>query len=154
EEDPRGNVGYFLLGYVLIAITYLASGFLRQMVYGRKASNTPPILRYLAVGGVLVATYFALYPVWNKGGVWRGSKGPVELLSAYCVCAAGLATFVYRKDRKKFSRKRAAAKGAPNAIRIGVDVDGVLGDQIRYMLPIWKKRFGVNLGFSDITEWN
>jgi hypothetical protein len=78
----------------------------------------------------------------------------VELLSAYWVFAAGLATFVYRKDRKKFSRRRARVKNADDAMRIGIDVDGVLGDQIAYMLPIWKKRFGVTLRFEDVTEWN
>ncbi len=47
KTDPGGNIGYFLLGYVLIALTYLASGTPRQMVYGWQASNTWPILQYL-----------------------------------------------------------------------------------------------------------
>ncbi|MBI3648455.1 MAG: hypothetical protein HY240_06895 [Actinobacteria bacterium] len=154
EKNPRGNVGYFLLGYVAIAITYLLSGFSRQMVHRWRSSNTPPIIRYLAVATVLATSYFFFYPLWNASSVWKQSKGPVELLSAYWVFAAGLATFVYRKDRKKFSRRRAAVKDASNAMRIGIDVDGVLGDQIAYMLPIWKKRFEVTLRFEDITEWN
>jgi uncharacterized HAD superfamily protein len=37
--------------------------------------------------------------------------------------------------------------------RIGVDVDGVLADQISNVLPLVAERHGVDLSYEDITDW-
>jgi uncharacterized HAD superfamily protein len=146
KTDPGGHIGYFLLGYVLIALTYLSSGTPRQMVYGWQASNTLPILQYLAFAISLTVSYFLLR--------WYWSPFPVDMgvLNVMWLAMSGFLTFVYRRTRRKFSdtRRRNKAKGK----RIGVDVDGVLGDQIYYILPILKTKFGVDLAFKDIVQWD
>lgn len=39
------------------------------------------------------------------------------------------------------------------AYTIGVDMDGVLVDQITPVLPVIKKKYNVDLSYHDITEW-
>jgi len=41
-----------------------------------------------------------------------------------------------------------------NNLKIGVDIDGVLANQIFGVLPIIWKRYGINLNYENITEWS
>jgi uncharacterized HAD superfamily protein len=38
-------------------------------------------------------------------------------------------------------------------LNVGIDVDGVLADQITDVLPLVKARHNVTLGYADITDW-
>ncbi len=100
----------------------------------------------LAFSISLTVSYFLLRWYWGHFSVDMG------VLNAMWLATSGFLTFVYRRTRRKFSdtRRRNKAQGK----RIGVDVDGVLGDQIHYILPILKTKFDVGLAFKDIVQWD
>lgn len=39
-------------------------------------------------------------------------------------------------------------------LKIGVDIDGVLANQIIGVLPIIRKEYGINLNYENVTEWS
>ena len=40
-----------------------------------------------------------------------------------------------------------------NKIKLGVDIDGVLANQISTLLPIINKKYSLNLTYNDIDDW-
>ena len=146
KAQPDGNIGYFLLGHVFVALTYYLSGAARQMVYGWQASNIPPILHYGVLALLLAISYFFLRNYWYPSGALGTA------LNVSYVTVSGFATLAYRRTRRRFTedRKRRKATGK----RVGVDVDGVLGNQIPYILGILSRKFGTTLRFNDIVQWD
>lgn len=47
----------------------------------------------------------------------------------------------------------AGTNGSEARLTIGIDVDGVLADQISGVLPLIKARHGVSLMYADVTDW-
>lgn len=41
-----------------------------------------------------------------------------------------------------------------NGLRIAVDIDGVLGNQITHILTVIKDRYDIIMRYSDITQWD
>jgi 5'(3')-deoxyribonucleotidase len=54
-------------------------------------------------------------------------------------------SIAYRLIRAKLRRR---------TVWLAVDVDGVLANQIKTLLPILKKKYAVSLNYGDITEWD
>jgi uncharacterized HAD superfamily protein len=58
----------------------------------------------------------------------------------------------YRWTRRRERNK--ALKKKLSGLKIGIDVDGVLANQIVGAVPKIKRRLGINLDYEDITEWD
>ena len=59
--------------------------------------------------------------------------------------------FLYRYLRVKRSSQR--RKIRENGFRIGIDIDGVLADQISPILPRINKEYGLEMTYDDVNEW-
>jgi uncharacterized HAD superfamily protein len=140
-DDQRATLAYHLLGYALIFVLYLSSGFLRRWVHGKAASKPKPLFIGLAlyVGLLLVYVYLR-----------RSNTLEPAALNLASIAAAFALMFAYRRYRRILMNEDAARAAR---LRIGVDVDGVLADQISGVLPRVKERYDVTLSYADITEW-
>ena len=139
---PDGSLTRHLVGYPLVFGAYLLSGVLRQWTHGRSASKRKPLVIGFVAYVVLVLVYFYSRPLVSLE--WHVRLNAVALVSAL-----GL-MWSYRAYRRYLVRsdERAAAR-----LNIGLDVDGVLADQITGVLPIIKERHDVTLTYADITDW-
>ena len=57
----------------------------------------------------------------------------------------------YRLRRSHLRTRQQGRKA--HGLRIGADIDGVLGNQIAGILPRIKARHGIDLSYDDITDW-
>jgi 5'(3')-deoxyribonucleotidase len=57
----------------------------------------------------------------------------------------------YRTVRRRLVKRRQKIKDG--GLTVGVDVDGVLANQIQGMLPKIRMRLGIQLCYEDVTEW-
>ncbi len=73
------------------------------------------------------------------------------MLNYVFVLACGLTVILYRIYRKLLSKRHAEMR--EGGLKIGIDVDGVLADQIDGVLPIIKRKYGIQLKYSDIAHW-
>jgi uncharacterized HAD superfamily protein len=147
EDDPRSSVARFLFAFPLFFVAYLVSGVLRRMTHGRHASNVRAIIEVGAAFAVLWLAYLTivlhcLAPHDKSCRQWI-NLGVV-------VIAFGL-TLSYRYRRRALRNRRESKKRS--GLRIGVDIDGVLGNQIDGILPRIKAKYGIELTYDDITDW-
>ena len=139
--NPSGDLSRHLLGYSLVFVLYLASGFLRRWTHGKGASKPKPLFIGLAAYTGLLIAYCQVRA--------RTLLDPVAL-NTIALAGAFLLMFGYRLYRRWLVKKDQARA---TRLTIGVDVDGVLADQITGVLPRVKERHDVNLTYAEITEW-
>jgi uncharacterized HAD superfamily protein len=142
-ESKETDLSFFLFDYVIIFFLYLLSGVVRIIEYGRLASRWK-----------LITIYLLLYTLlWFSAG-WLYSKElfSKETMEIIQIGAVLFLTITYRVTRKIVIRveKNNKKKG----LRIAIDVDGVLANQIDYLLPLIETKYGLKLKYCDIVKWD
>jgi 5'(3')-deoxyribonucleotidase len=146
KKTPNEGVAAYLLGFPAVFATYLFSGLARRRAHGRLATNSIPIATF-GVAYVLLSLAYRLTNSWLsvhrlQFGAWIDSTA--------IVAALGL-MLAYRVTRRKLVRERADRKNA--GLVVGIDVDGVLANQIHGVVPRVEARLGIRLRYEDVTEW-
>lgn len=143
---PEADIGRHLLGYPLVFLFYLASGAARRRAYGPAASRMPPIVLFFAVfAGLATAYELELY---EYASPLRGNPA----LRNTCALLLAFGTMVsYRVFRVWYRKRLRNRKEA--GLFIGVDLDGVLADQIDGVLHRIREIFGLTLSRENITHW-
>lgn len=146
EGRPGASIQWYLLGFVLIFASYLGSGILRLVTHGRLASRPKPIIEFGGLYLLLFIIYLVLIDNWLKTSslarTWL--NGSALILSLVLM-------LLYRYYRRKLRASRQRAKQA--GIRVGVDLDGVLANQIDGLLPRIKSKYGLEVHYNDVTQW-
>jgi hypothetical protein len=93
---PGADIRYLLLGYPIVFALYLASGFMRIIRYGSRASNVRPIIEYLGLFVALLVVYVLL----------RGTQLSEFWLNCATLAATVAATRAYRYRRRRYSEAR------------------------------------------------
>lgn len=96
--DPSADIRYLLLGYPIVFVLYLASGVLRIVRHGQRASNIPPIVLYLSVFVGILLVYVAL----------RGASIASFPLNCGALVLTLIAMRAYRWHRRRYSARRAS----------------------------------------------
>jgi len=142
SDDASGDISGFILGFVYIYAGYLISGTLRRKVYGRLASKIGLIFNF----EIIFFAFYFIYAYLFKLELIKGAAlntGAIALLFATMV--------LYR-----FWRSRSVEKGRKKkkaGLRIGIDVDGVIANQITGVIPRIKSRLGISLSYQDVVHW-
>jgi 5'(3')-deoxyribonucleotidase len=137
---PGADIGRHLLGYPLVFMGYAASGLARIRAHGRLASAQAPIWGFLA-----------LYVGLNVGYASLAHTADRRTLNAGAIAVAFALMVSYRITRRVLRARRTRKKEA--GLTVGIDIDGVLGNQIAGVLPRVKRRLGLDLQYDDITDW-
>ena len=137
----------YLLGYSAVFAAYALSGLLRRITHGPRASKLAPILAFLALFTALWLAYFQGAAAWRS----QVSSHTFHYVNLGFVLAALGLMLSYRVVRWELRRRDRNRKA--NGLLIGIDVDGVLGNQIVGLLPRIKARLGRELKYEDITDW-
>ena len=139
--DPGATLFHHLLGYPLVFSLYLVSGLLRRWVHGKKASRPLPMI----CAGILYVGVMVGYCI-----VRSRDHLSDETVNAIAIAATFLLMFGYR-----WFRRRAVQLEDERAARlvVGIDVDGVLADQISAVLPRIRERHDVTLTYGDVSDW-
>jgi 5'(3')-deoxyribonucleotidase len=133
QAKPWANLGFFFLTFSLIYLGYLLVGFLRIQTHGRASSKINVILFFF----VLYLIAFFVYH-WLQG-LYGGTT--LNRLFLLTIIALNLS---FRVARNIASKRK---------LNLGVDVDGVLSDQISTILPVIRDLYGVHLSHCDIVDW-
>lgn len=148
KGNPQGDIGTHLYGYPLIFGMYLLSGLSRRRAYGRYASY----LSSIVIFGLL---FLALAVVYNTVDWERFDLESVSNLRLWAnVVGLLLALSLmisYRVYRNRLRTRRRARK--EDGLKVGFDVDGVLGDQVEGVLPRIQRRHGIELSHDEVTDW-
>jgi uncharacterized HAD superfamily protein len=118
----------------------------RRLTYGVAASRIKPI-----------ASFFVVYSTiwWLYSRVWQvyGASAPdrMTLINAVTLVIVLGVMIAYRLVRSRHRHELKKRKDA--GLVVGVDVDGVLADQITGVLPQIRERYGATLKYDEITEW-
>jgi uncharacterized HAD superfamily protein len=131
-----------LLGYPLLFVLYLSSGFLRRVVHGKGASKPVPLFVGLGAYVVLLFVYGRLRH--------EGDLIGADALNTATLCGVFLLMFGYRGYRRWLIKQDEQREAR---LTVGIDVDGVLADQITGVLPKIKARHDVTLAYADVTDW-
>lgn len=140
-ERRNGDISRFILGFPLIYAGYLASGILRVRMYGSIASRMQAIFVFLLIFLGLLIAY----------SDWYNYIGDSTGLNFAFIVACGFSVVLYRSYRRLLSKRHTELRD--KGLRIGIDVDGVLADQIVGVLPIIKEMHGISLVYTDIVDW-
>lgn len=128
-----------LLGYVAVFVLYLVAGRWRQATYGRIASTQ-------------AANALALAAMLWLNVVYRLLR-PHPALNVLVLCAVMVTTLMYRMGWRKVFRDALMEMLALNRT-VGIDIDGVLGDQIAGVQQRMLSRWGVGFDYEDIDMWD
>lgn len=138
-----GTVELFLRGFPIIFLVYLFSGILRRLAYGPRASS----LNLILIFGLAFAALWLSYGVVDA----RYFSEQSRVLDGIAIALAAALMVSYRWVRRVVRASKEEKKRRGHVI--GVDVDGVLSNQIWGILPILKRKYGTQLTYEDITEW-
>lgn len=145
KQRPGGWMGGYLLGFPIIFVAYLFSGLARRLSHGKLATNPKPIIWMGLAYVVLYVVYWRVYVAASVFSQWRPG-----INASAVVLALGL-MIAYRMVRRRMvSRQRELKKAG---LVVGVDVDGVLANQIEGIVPRVRARLGIQLSYDDVTEW-
>lgn len=142
SDDSSGDISDFILGFMFIFVGYLISGTLRRKVYGRLASTIWLINLFV----IIFLAYYFLYAylvIIGRINIPTLNAGAIALLFATMV--------FYRFSRTRIKDKKSKRKKA--GLRIGIDVDGVIADQITGVIPRIKRRLGISLRYQEVVHW-
>jgi hypothetical protein len=145
KDQPAADIAKYLWVYPAVYALYLAAGIVRSRGARTTASNYLPIGVALALFVAVAVTYESFDSV--MGLQLRSRNGNLAVLGVVLLLTLGyrLGRAFYRTEQLK-ARKR-------SGLRIGIDVDGVLADQIRGVLPRIEKRHGVTLTREQVVHW-
>jgi 5'(3')-deoxyribonucleotidase len=148
-ESLAGRSGHDLRGYIwglpVVYSLYLAVGIARSRGARRRASYYMPILSFL-VAFILLALVYRRFNSAFGVELDRATGNLVALLVVVVL------TVLYRVARARF-RASLSGKEKAQGLVVGIDVDGVLADQIRGILPRVKHRLGITLTREEVTDW-
>lgn len=137
-DDPNEkNLTNFFL-YPFIFLLYLFSGILRTWRFGKGSSRWALLL-------IVFVIYTSLYLVY----LFIHTES-IKTLNIISIIVFTVVYYAYRKTRSLQKKKEVQKK---KRIQLGVDIDGVIADQISLLLPIIHKRFGLTMKYEDIDEW-
>jgi len=143
---PGVSLQRYLLGYPLVFFAYLVSGVTRRRNYGVTASRLKPIGVFLGVYGSVSLYYWDARSIHElTGGDW------VPILNLVTLTLVLTLMIGYRLYRGRYRDHQRAQKEA--GLVVGVDVDGVLADQITGVLRRLRERDGIKLAYTDIKHW-
>jgi hypothetical protein len=97
-KDSGADIRYLLLGYVIVFVLYLVSGFLRIVRYGPEASSIPPIAWFLVVFVAVLGLYVLL----------TRTRIPDVALNVVALLVSLGATYAYRWYRRYYRLKHPA----------------------------------------------
>lgn len=146
KGKPYADLSHFLFGYCLIFFFYFVSGWVRIRTHGITASRKNLILRYLIIYTFIWAAYTRYY--YEMSSLLKLDLSVLNLWTALLVF---LVMISYRVVRTRGITKRALLQ--KTGLRIGIDVDGVLGNQIDGIIRRVKQKYGISFGYQDVTEW-
>jgi len=145
SSDPRADISGYLLGFFFIFLGYFFSGYLRRLSYGRLASQ----LGIIIVFGIFYLLLFLAYYCHLFDLITKENIEKSNIYGILIVLLSMLAYRLIRRHKRNISQKR-----KKEGLKIGIDVDGVLADQIYGILPRIKRRTGISMNYEDIKEWN
>ncbi|RLG36738.1 MAG: hypothetical protein DRN91_07240 [Candidatus Alkanophagales archaeon] len=128
-----------LLGAAVVFMLYAITGILRVLEWRDKRVSRWRLS--LIFSGVLFIMYYVMLPLQEDS--------QLELIVEFVVNIKVLSLLVvYRYLRKRL--------GYPKFSIIGVDIDGVLGDQVQHILRYMREKEGRNIDLTeeDIREWD
>jgi uncharacterized HAD superfamily protein len=141
---PSESISRYLWGYFLVFLGYFFSGWLRKLSYGSLASK----LKLIEIFGCVFLMLAFLYRIpFNS----LNEKNRT-VLNFMWILMILMTMLGYRWTRRRERNK--ALKKKLSGLKIGIDVDGVLANQIVGAVPKIKRRLGINLDYEDITEWD
>lgn len=135
QKDKGANLSSLFFCLFLVFALYFLSGLLRILRYGPRASRLTLIGKFAGVFLLIAIVYRALFPRLLNN----------EIQNVVFIPLAGAAMVAYRLRRYKLTRRKTW---------IAVDVDGVLANQIQNLLPIIKRKHGVELKYEEVTKWD
>ncbi|MGV8084315.1 MAG: hypothetical protein AB2L09_11885 [Coriobacteriia bacterium] len=144
QYDPRTTLLPFLVNLPAIFVLYLAAGYLRRGTYGRRASRTHSLWMFFALNTALVIGYWALHSLRSPNAT---------LVNAVALALAAALMLVYRLLARPWESSMYKRKKRASGRTVGVDIDGVLADQIDGILPTIRHKYGLSLQYGDITHW-
>jgi 5'(3')-deoxyribonucleotidase len=147
EDNPRNSIARFLFAFPLIFLAYVVSGLLRRISHGRHASNVRVILEF----GIAFGLVWLLYLLLAVGQYSSDDHAYRQWINLGTLFAVFGIMVTYRLRRSYLRTKQQGRKA--HGLRIGVDIDGVLANQIAGILPRIKARHGIDLSYDDITDW-
>ncbi len=141
-DDPSAELSSHVWGYAAVFVLYLLGGVIRRAIHGRIASDLTAISGGLVAFVVLSCSYSRLF------GVWPVSPA---LFNGLTLAVVFLVMVLYRLMRAR--RREARRQRRQAGLSIGVDVDGVLANQIAGVLPRIAQRYGLQVTYDDISDW-
>lgn len=141
------EVWRFLAGFPLVFLAYAFSGILRKQTHGRRASRLWPIVTF---GSVYAAGSWAYY-MYADDLERTNSRSTSRLVNGGAVLGTLVVMLAYRFVRWHLRNRSRSCK--ERGIVVGIDLDGVLGNQIVGVLPRIRASLGVTLTYDDITHW-
>lgn len=147
KKSPTEGISSFLLGFIFIFILYFFSGLTRIITYGRVASK----LRLITVFGLL---YLLLYVEYGRIDNYLSQQNR-HFITLDFLTAIVFALFImitYRVTRY-MAKKRDRKKRKESGLLVGIDIDGVLANQIYGIIPRVLIRLGISLSYEDVVEW-
>lgn len=128
----EARMSSYVSGYLLVFLLYLVSGWLRILETGdRNASRWQLILIFAVLYSIPLLTT----------GCWETLVCAKWLVNVGC----WLAYIGYRVLRQRYYKKK---------MRIIVDVDGVLADQVSPVLERLNERYGLSVTKEEIRRWD
>ncbi|MFZ2054032.1 MAG: hypothetical protein WAU81_07520 [Candidatus Aminicenantales bacterium] len=143
---PQKNISQYLWGFFFIFLGYFFSGILRRKSYGAPASKITLIVCF----GIPYFFLALVYWIQIKFGLFDPEY--LDRINYALILIVFTMMIAYRLTRRRYRNKIQKNKKA--GLRIGIDVDGVLANQIVGILPRIKRRLGISLIYEDVTEWN
>lgn len=139
-DSPGASVQSYLLGFPLVFSLYLLSGIARRAAYGVAASRLVPILVFLC----FFAALWVMYTV--------GLSDPASSVRNSVFLGLVLSGMIGYRAFRAWYRKRSKMR-KERGKRIGIDIDGVVADQVGSVLPRIQEDLGVSLTKNDVTDW-
>lgn len=139
RSTPAGDISGFLLGFPIVFALYLASGLARKARYGVAASRSFPIVLFLFF-------FCALWLSYRFIPAWHTRSGNLVFAG---FSASGVVGYRWFRSWWRRHVKERKQRGG----RIGVDIDGVLADQVGQVLPLINEQFNLSLDREDVADW-
>lgn len=146
KKAPNNSIELFLLGFPTVFLAYLLSGLARRRSHGKLASNPGPIVIFGIVYFLLCLGYHFAYRVLPSV-----AGDALKWLNASAIALSFAFMIAYRETRQALTKGRSDKK--QSGLKIGIDVDGVLADQIEGLVPRVRARLGIEFRYDDVTEW-
>jgi 5'(3')-deoxyribonucleotidase len=144
STQPNKSMSQYLWGFFLVFLGYFFSGWLRQKSYGSLASKLKLIDIFGGIYFILALLYKVLFDSLNQGNR--------TILNFAWIFLALITMVAYRWTRR--TERIISSKNKLTGLKIGIDVDGVLANQIIGAIPKIKRRLGITLSYESVTEWN